>query len=503
MDSIYKIHSVQSETLSSTQNLLDFDIPSGQVFDLSKSYVSINARASGTSANANQSTAVFPVAGEINTASGGAPDTTNYVKANALVKNARFTSSLKGKIEECRDVNLLRSFINNVYEPQSVFFGNEYHNLMPVRTYEAYGSTTPLIDCSSEAGGELARYIDKSVKIPLSDILNIGVVKQFDTRRLGKCRLNLELAMDKFTSTVENYDDHYFTTVNNGTLLNITNNTGGGVALTSAVLARGGGTAAKLYDEDYQEHIPYYIGMPVKTNGGQMNGGALAQQNVTITNIEYAGTTGQITLTFSASLGTINNGAATDDIKIEPMIDADMNARSVDLSQAELVLHSLGSSNMASVPQSINYTTWSLERDNANNSQNFKRQYEMEPNAINALVLCRATGDSIVSNVMPTSYRVAINNELTTDRGVLDYNPIYFNQLNKYSLNQGKQVANVVGKNYLREPVNTNLDRGTMTQMGYVVEPLPITSNMKLVEFEIESGGLNNISVYKEVLASI
>jgi hypothetical protein len=39
--------------------------------------------------------------------------------------------------------------------------------------------------------------------------------------------------------------------------------------------------------------------------------------------------------------------------------------------------------------------------------------------------------------------------------------------------------------------------------MGYVVEPLPITTNMKLVEFEIESAGLNDFSVYKEVLASI
>jgi hypothetical protein len=503
MDSIYKIHSVQAETLSSTQNLLDFDIPAGQVFDLSKSYVSINARASGTSANANQSTAVFPVAGEFNTASGAAPQQTNYVKANALVKNARFTSAVKGKIEECRDVNLLRSFINNVYEPQSVFFGNEYHNMMPMRTYEAYGSTTPLIDCSSEEGGDLARYIDKSVKIPLSDILNVGVVKQFDTRRLGKCRLNLELAMNKFTATIENYDDAYFTTTNNGTLLNITNNTGGNVELTSAVLARGGGTAAKLYDEDYQEHIPFYIGMPVKTNGGQINGGALATQNVTITNIAYDNTTGQITLTFSASLGQITNTNSSDDIKIEPLVDADMNSRSVDLSQAELVLYSLGSSNMSNVPQQINYTTYSLERDNGNNSGAFKRQYEMEPNAINALVLMRATGESTLSNVIPTGYRVAINNELTTDRSVVDYNPIYFNQLNKYSLNQGRQVANVIGKEYLREPVAANTDRGTLQAMGYVVEPLPITTNMKLVEFEIESAGLNDFSVYKEVLASI
>lgn len=502
MDSVYKVHSVQSETLSTTQNLLDFDIPDGQVFDLSKSYLSINARVAGGSAQANHSTAIFNVSGALNSGNNVVAD---YQKSIALVKNSRLTSQVKGKIEEIRDVDLLRSFLDNVYEPQSVFLGQEYNNLMGIRTYEMFGNISPLIDVSAETGST-ARYIDKNIKIPFSELLNVGQVKQFDTRRLGKCRLSLELNMDKLSARGDNYNENYFSALNNGTLLNITGGASG-TPITSAVLAQGGGAAAKTYDQDYQEHIPYYVGMPVKTTNGKLDGtaGDMAQAFTTISDIQYDGTTGQITLSFSDSLGTVANTKTSADIKIGSISTGDITGMSIALSQAELVMYSLGSNNMGNVASSVNFTTYKVERDNGSNNTTFKRQYELEPECINAIVLLKAHQDAKFSDNVPDGgTRVAINNELTTDRLIDSNNPIYFNQLNKFALNQGKEIKNVIGRRYARTGATTEPDRGTDSALAYIVEPQPITNNMKLVEFEInDTGGVGDISIYKEVLSSL
>jgi len=505
MDSIYKVYSVQSETITETNNLLDFDLPAGQVFDLSKSYVSINCRMSATHASANLANSIFNVSGAINA---GNNDVSRYEKSCALVKNAQLNSQVAGKVEELRDVNLLRSFLNNIYEPQTVFLNDEYSNLMGIRHYEDWGNISPLIDVSSEEGST-GRFIDKNLQIPLSDILNVGQVKQFDTRRLGKCRLSLELAMDRLSARGDNHNENYFSTLNNGTLVNQAGGAGG-AELTSAVLARGGGAAAKVYDDDYQEHIPYYVGMPVKTVSGAFDGtdtGGTAVGTVftEITDIAYAPTTGQITLTFGTKIGDIPANKTTADIKIAPINHGDLATATITLTQAELQLHSLGANNMGSVPQSINFTTYSVERDNASGNATFKRQYEMEPEAINTIVLIKANSDSIFSdNAFDGGSRVAIDNELTTNRLIDFHTPIYYNQLNKFSLNQGKMAQNVIGKNYLRTAPTNNRDIGNENALSFVVEPLPITNRMKLVEFEInDTGGVNDISVYKEVLKTI
>ena len=39
MDKIFKLQSRNSDNITSTQNLVDFDIPANEVLDLSKSYV--------------------------------------------------------------------------------------------------------------------------------------------------------------------------------------------------------------------------------------------------------------------------------------------------------------------------------------------------------------------------------------------------------------------------------------------------------------------------------
>jgi hypothetical protein len=498
MNKVFKVHSVQSEDLSTTQNLLDFDMPEGEMLDLSKSYVSINARVEGSTVDAAWSGAIFNVQGAIGIGVAGA-NPERYSQSSRLVKNARLTSDRMGKIEELRDVNVIKPYLATAGESQSKFLGNAYHNIMSIREYEDWGSISPLIDVSSETA-DAGRYIDKSVRIPLSQILNVGEVKMFDTARLGRCRLNLELDMSRVSARGDLSQNAYFTNSNNGRILD----SAVAGAVTSVVL--GVTATAKTYDPDYQQRIPWYVNMPVVVESGTLDGVSIAGVKSQITQIDYAATTGQVTLTLGTSLGTIA-AAGTVDVKLRPVNDGDITTKSITLGQAELVLHALGADNMpAQRPDAMTYSEYSLERDNGNSLTSFKRQYEMEANAVNTIVLAKETGTLVATDLIDSS-RVSIDNKLITDRDVSNHTPLYYDALSKFYLNQGKSVENTTDKDYERNLTpngDTNQDRGGVSTLTSVSAPLPITGGMKLVEFELNrAGGVNELNIYKQVIKTI
>lgn len=106
MDKIIKIYSVQSEDLSVSQNILDFDIPEGEMYDLSRSHVLLNAKVACSSTEGGFSTAIFNINGSVKVGTAGTSGF--YLPSVSLVKNARMDSQAKGRVEELRDVNLLR-----------------------------------------------------------------------------------------------------------------------------------------------------------------------------------------------------------------------------------------------------------------------------------------------------------------------------------------------------------------------------------------------------------
>jgi hypothetical protein len=498
MNKVFKVHSVQSENLSTTQNLLDFDMPEGEMLDLSKSYVSINARVEGSSADAGWANCIFNVQGAIGVGVAGA-NPERYCQSSRLVKNARLTSDRVGKIEELRDVNVIKPYLSTAAESQSKFLGNSYHNMMSIREYEDYGSTSPLIDVSSEEI-DAGRYVDKSVRIPLSQILNVGEVSMFDTARLGRCRLNLELDMSRVSARGDQYNNTYFTTNNNGQVID--ESVAGGLQF----LTLGVGATPKKYDADFQQRIPWYVDMPVVVESGTVDGVDISGTKSRITRIQYTATTGAILLTVVPALATIA-GAGSVNIKLRPADNTEITTKSITLGQAELVLHAVGDDNMPSQrPDAITFSEYTLERDNGNGLANFKRQYEMEPNAVNTIVLPKETGTLVATDIYETT-RISVDNMLMTDRDVAVHTPLYYDALSKFYLNQGKSVENTTDKDYRRNLApngDTNQDRGGMTSLNSISSPLPITGNMKLVEFEIvRAAGVNELNIYKQVIKTV
>ena len=294
----------------------------------------------------------------------------------------------------------------------------------------------------------------------------------------------------------------------------------GAGAKTSGVLGNADGTGSKKYDEDYQEHIPFYVGQPVVLPAGApgtLHGnGTIATANITtsvntiITDISYDETSGEVSLTFQDSLGT----GATDAIYIRPAVNAEATtAPTLTVNQANLVLYKVGADNMPNeMPQQINYTVYSVENDSfSGNPTATKRQYEIEGEAVNTLVVLGSHSNSIVSSRVYDDVRVSVNNELTTDRNVKSFTPLYYHKLNMFGLNMNRSVVNVAQKRYKNNSAldKTNQDigeqRGNQSTLSAIYEPLPASDKMKLVEFEINqtANGIQQISIFKELVRSV
>ena len=497
MDKIIKIYSVQSEDLSVSQNILDFDIPEGEMYDLSRSHVLLNAKVACSSTEGGFSTAIFNINGnmKVGAVSQGGP----YLPAVSLVKNARMDSQAKGRVEELRDVNLLRIDQKVKEESEDAHLAGSYFNVMGINTEEAFGAISPLIEVSAEQGSSVQRYLNKQVKIPLSDILNVGKTQVFDTGRLGRCRLNLEMAMDFFGATNVGFKaDHYSNAQKkNGNVDNI-----------GAGAAEGTFTLEKKYDEDYQEHIGYYVGMPVVLTGDNNSAGFTI--NTVITDITYTPATQKVGITTLVKT-PILAGTGLENGNITPFnADTDLTT-TLTLSNAELRLRALGSnSRPSSAPSMLEYTTFTTEKDFGGGTASFKRQYEIEAEAVNVHVCVKSQDGGLYSDCNALlSFRTSIDNENTTDRNIVPNTPLYYAMLDRAHLNNGRPLESLVEMDYNR--ISPFVINQAVGEKNNIQESLPENGKMKLVEFEINtspvgqnnSAGVKEINIYKEVLRTI
>ncbi len=490
MDKEFKIASVESEDLSTSQNHLTFHIPEGEMYDLAKSSVHLRMKGSSTNADGNCTNSIPNLFFQCDVGAGAF----SYMKSVSLIKNARLVSSVKGQLEEVRDCNLLRNTLSSLFQNEEEVCSENFNNYSALQDTEGFGSFSPLINVSRQNDVQ-SSFVEKVVKIPLKDIFNLGSVSQFDSRRLGKCTIHLEIAMDKLNTTeAAGYRNAHYVGDQNGQCLTDAV-AGAKTSVTLGVVA-----AAKLYNQDYQEHIPFYNNMAVNVQAGTLDGVSIVGQKRTITAINYDTTTKQVSLTLNATLGTVA-AAGIVGLVLEPLVTG--YTSSIAVNQAELRLHALGSNNMpSSPPEMIQYTQFKLEKDTGAGVANFKKQYVVEPDAVNLLVCPKLHSNGLLSNMTITGVRVAVDNEETRDRDINPYTPLYFSSLEALALNRGMNIKSVMGKDFKSQG---GINRGNNVVLNVVAEPLPVKNNMKLVELEMVTavgGGFSDINVYKEVVSS-
>ena len=161
-------------------DLVDFIIPSGSTYNLSKSYIAMKMRLSNAPTD---HTADFVLTSNEAVFNKIPPALVN------MVKNINVFAERAGKIEDIRAVNLLRAVLNNHTDDRDKveMLSNPFAVRDHSNTY-----CNPFV-LKKKLGNDKSEYLEVEAQIPLSHLLNIGNVTAYSTAKYGQTHIHLEL----------------------------------------------------------------------------------------------------------------------------------------------------------------------------------------------------------------------------------------------------------------------------------------------------------------------
>lgn len=208
MDKIIKLNSRQGGPFTQQQNLCDFDIPADGTYDLSNSYINVFARISGTSGGTNypnlpsndQRTSTLA-----NVAVNWKDSPARSFYNIAMVKNCSLSTEQAGVLEDIRRVDILKQNLNeyamNTDQKESL----DYTRLSG-RTDQS-GERSSIFSLLFKEGSQTSQIIPGRIQIPMSQLFELGKMKEYPATNLGKSRIHLEMNLDKF-EVVDATDPH-------------------------------------------------------------------------------------------------------------------------------------------------------------------------------------------------------------------------------------------------------------------------------------------------------
>ena len=508
MNRILKLNSRQGGTFSRTQNLVDWDIPGGVVWNMKKSYININCSIQTTDP-----------AGQIHNLQmirNNMGNTFNHAlcPSVAMIKNASLSFENVGMVEDLRDVNILKCNTRN-YEKDV----EELHS-------ESYTGVNSAKDESGLFGSAFQHYIkdsnlpslnkDHDIRVPLSDVFGLGEQEQVDLGKFGQGTLHLELDLATGNNDAFAIHERQGSDADSGSgywaLLDVRStddpanlSANGSVGARNTAQAGdltvgqcGSATVAasfpatRLYDS--LEQSPFYVGQSLKISGTGMTP---AQQDLTIASLVYDPATRLVTLTMSSSIALSAGGTPATAVSV---VGNKTAGASIVLNSCQLVIYEDTSGSKP--PSGIQYKTYTTEVDTENAITSFTRNYYLEPECSNVLIMTPLPASDILSDLDVTTYRFRLNGENTTNRPIQTRTPLHYDRIARVLLNQGKQL-----KNTHECAINIDSPRGALFgghRASIIAETVPITANQKQMEVEINSGaGLSKIYLFKEVMRQI
>lgn len=199
MDKIIKLNSRQGGPFTQQQNLCDFDIPADGTYDLSNSYINVFARISGTSGGTNypnlpsndQRTSTLA-----NVAVNWKDSPARSFYNIAMVKNCSLSTEQAGVLEDIRRVDILKQNLNEYAMSTDQKESLDYTRLSG-RTDQS-GERSSIFSLLFKEGSQTSQIIPGRIQIPMSQLFELGKMKEYPATNLGKSRIHLEMNLDKF-----------------------------------------------------------------------------------------------------------------------------------------------------------------------------------------------------------------------------------------------------------------------------------------------------------------
>ena len=483
-----KISSNQSGAITASKNLVDFDIPAGMVYDLSKSYMVLNSSIETTdtdvAANGNKSGGVGVY--NVGLQYVDAARKNRHIKNKHLVRNISMFSQSVGMIEDIRRSDVLQfnmdlyrddidTQVNSSYNQIDTLLGANSTNGINWSSYRRF----------SPDGTDKSENLEREIRIGLKEVMN-SCNNIFDGNKYSNTRVHAELNIDQLETNETLKDDDLVWAA-----------TDGGTAHNAIKLAATGAqtsvTTKRVY-KNPDEDAPYFVGQKLEFTG-HVNAINVTGFQRQITAIEHI-TTGELKLSLDLSLGTdsIADGALT-------VKGVNAASSSFNIDSAELVLYVTSQA----PPPTLTFTTYKTEQDSfSGGGNNYNHQYYLESDVQNIFWGSRATDKQLGFEDKVNSYRVRESGEDKTDRDVTYGSALHLQRLSRAFGNSGMKIRNLTAGILSNTSRISHLIGGTGAvdiPTFMIAETTEVGEMPKLLDVNIvANAGFTNITLFKQVI---
>lgn len=480
-------------------DVVHFVMPANGTVDLSKSYINIDVDVSDDNEvlanDATKRNAYHNLQLKV------ANNAQNYrIHPFTMVRNVS-ASNDKGKLEHIRNVNALMTNISQFAMDREEYYSQA---IMKAGASTQFGQS---VFRQLNRLGEITSQVKTGqIKIPLKQIMGLGLIKEYPSGAVGDTHFSLELQPSKLLAheiTMPQIDCY-----------NIVNNTTAALPVNYIYLntVHGG-------QQIDSTNIPCWVGQVVTVNftNGAAAVAAVGRKIIKIeeVNEQFANTAayvpagggaparfnytyqlGRIKVTFNAAIENIAapNPTAAADATERTMSGINIENVAISalptpvFSRAELVVYR--SSTQVS-KDSIVYPSFTSEEFSFDEVSQYQKQFYLEPNCINVMVMKPIASSLSSTDAHINSYRMRLEQKDLTDRDVVINSPLYYDRLSTTFGNAGLPLK--------------NLDNGNGNTPSFVAcNYVPLTNNSKVFSFVMQATAGNELTagpgiLYKQV----
>lgn len=519
LNQVIKLPSEQgSFDRTGNKNNVDFVLPGGVNYDLSKSYVAISIDTSLDVANITDEIAkgYLHMGTKIDGTGADSTDARFVPTMATLVRNAYMSSQKSGKITDIRRVD-------------KYAFTKAYYKLSREDMANDLGAMCGLIDNAFVASGSDNEYsaigVNSSklrthdIRINLKDIMPFCRINNYDASKYGDTRIHLEINFDSLELTQSLYQVGRVPKTSGGVGVGGIANTGNRTDLNGTneydvmgdMLIAADITSRKSFKTKgkfgNQADIPFFIGMqvglvtaagakqavvtPVATGTGV----PLVNNNVfTIEELKYNDNDDTVEIILSNEILQNNTvllpGDTITNIHLEYL---NYNVKTIDIKNVELVTQIVNES----APKSgIVYETILSEEDNYPQSSNLNRVYEIPPMCKNFYIMFFESGSHIASRENGSNdleYRFAIDNIEQSTRPIRIMSPRHKDLVQKVFLNNGEVLQNM-NERYFKVGGNVSGLQQGIDHNYFIGQPVPFLQRSQKLQIELTRPAGTNLN---------
>ena len=484
MDSYQRLSALNSSNIASnvasgspaTNNIIDFQVPAGDVYDLSKCYISLPFRVTEVGGDASE---VFSF---IITDTDGNP--LNPVR---LIKNINIKSDVLGVLEDIKEVGVLRNVINNY----SLKADKDSRTDSVFGSFDNFGNINSPFRLLRREGTEASEKLTVECQIYLKDLLNIANQDAYSTAKYGSLHISVELntrnlsvkqvqgtttaAADRVLPKARYIDQDSIQGTRNSFV-----NPGVQGDLTLFNL-----TTATQYNS--LKFSPFHVGQVLTMIKGGGTGSVRSPN--TISSIAQAAN-GQLVLTFASSILTTIGTPTTMTASVPD------KTATYSIDAPELIMSKTNNK----PPDMFEFLSYHTEIDTSASGLSINKVYQVSPNATNVLVMAPLENKGRSDFADLVDYRFRVDNQEVTDRNVGKNTSLHYGLLDDVFKNMGMSLVDLNENNPklgdIRDdgqPVHTN-------QM--ICCKIEENGQPSLVDVEINSStnGPSQLNIYSSVV---